>query len=136
MSEDGQAVVWHGECVATMAAMEPNSIDAIVTDPPAGISFMGKDWDHHKGGRDQWIAWMTVVMTEAFRVAKPGAHAFVWALPRTSHWTATALEDAGWEIRDVVTHLFGSGLSEKCRRIENAGQASESRVVECLQGIG
>ena len=99
-----------GECVATMAAMESNSIDAIVTDPPAGISFMGKEWDHHKGGRDQWIAWMTVVMTEAFRVAKPGAHAFVWALPRTSHWTATALEDAGWEIRDVVTHLFGSGF--------------------------
>jgi site-specific DNA-methyltransferase (adenine-specific) len=44
------------------------------------------------------------------RVLKPGAHGIVWALPRTSHWTATALEDAGFEIRDVVTHLFGSGF--------------------------
>lgn len=71
---------------------------------------MGKDWDGDKGGRKQWIAWMTEVMSECLRVLKPGAHGLVWALPRTSHWTATALEDAGFEVRDVVTHLFGSGF--------------------------
>ena len=71
---------------------------------------MGKAWDDDKGGRKQWIAWVTEVMVEAMRVMKPGAHGLVWALPRTSHWTATALEDAGFEIRDVVTHLFGSGF--------------------------
>lgn len=49
-------------------------------------------------------------MSECLRVMKPGAHGLVWAIPRTSHWTATALEDAGFEVRDVVTHLFGSGF--------------------------
>lgn len=71
---------------------------------------MGKAWDEDKGGRKQWVAWMTEVMAECLRVLKPGAHGLVWAIPRTSHWTATALEDAGFEIRDVVTHLFGSGF--------------------------
>jgi hypothetical protein len=71
-----------------------NSVDALITDPPAGISFMGKDWDKDKGGRDSWIAWMTDVMTECMRVMKPGAHGLVWAIPRTSHWTGMALENA------------------------------------------
>jgi hypothetical protein len=71
---------------------------------------MGKSWDNDKGGRDQWIAWLTSIMKEALRVLKPGGHCLVWALPRTSHWTATALENAGFEIRDVIHHLFGSGF--------------------------
>jgi DNA modification methylase len=96
--------------VEAMAGMEPCSVDAVVCDPPAGIAFMGKAWDHHRGGRNQWVEWMAEVLREALRVCKPGAHAFVWALPRTSHWTGSALELAGWEVRDVVTHLFGSGF--------------------------
>jgi DNA modification methylase len=100
----------HGDCLEQLKTLEPNSVDSLVTDPPAGISFMGKDWDSDKGGRQGWIAWMTEVMTECMRVMKPGAHGLVWAIPRTSHWTATALEDAGFEVRDVVTHLFGSGF--------------------------
>jgi site-specific DNA-methyltransferase (adenine-specific) len=71
---------------------------------------MGKAWDEDKGGRRQWIAWMASVMAEALRVLKPGGHALVWALPRTSHWTATALEDAGFEVRDCLVHVFGSGF--------------------------
>jgi site-specific DNA-methyltransferase (adenine-specific) len=71
---------------------------------------MGKHWDGDKGGRDAWIAWLSEAMTQALRVCKPGAHAFVWALPRTSHWTAMALEDAGWEVRDRIAHHFGSGF--------------------------
>lgn len=93
-----------------MKGIKENSIDSVVTDPPAGISFMGKSWDDDKGGRDEWIKWLTEVMRECNRVLKPGAHALVWAIPRTSHWTATAIENAGFEIRDVVTHLFGSGF--------------------------
>jgi len=98
------------DCIKAMMLMDQNSIDSMVTDPPAGIAFMGKDWDKDKGGRDGWIEWMTTVMIQAHRVLKPGAHAFVWAIPRTSHWTATALENAGFEIRDIVTHVFGSGF--------------------------
>jgi hypothetical protein len=71
---------------------------------------MGKGWDSDKGGREAWIAWLTDVMRECYRVLRPGAHGLVWAIPRTSHWTATALENAGFEVRDVVTHLFGSGF--------------------------
>jgi DNA modification methylase len=102
--------LFHGDCLDVMAGMEDNSIDSIVCDPPAGISFMGKKWDGDKGGRNAWIAWMASIAAECLRVLKPGGHAFVWALPRTSHWTATAWEDAGFEVRDRVAHVFGSGF--------------------------
>jgi site-specific DNA-methyltransferase (adenine-specific) len=99
-----------GDCRETLRTLADASVDSVVTDPPAGIAFMNKTWDHHKGGRDAWIAWLTVVMTECYRVLKPGGHAAVWALPRTAHWTATAIEDAGFEIRDKCYHHFGSGF--------------------------
>jgi len=63
---------------------------------PAGISFMDKKWDSDKGGRDKWIAWLTEGMKECLRVLKPGGMALVWCIPRTAHWTATAIEDAGF----------------------------------------
>lgn len=99
-----------GDCTELLGAMESNSIHSIVTDPPAGIGFMGKDWDKDKGGRDSWIAWMTSVAVECNRVLRPGGHALVWALPRTSHWTATAWEDAGFQVRDRIAHVFGTGF--------------------------
>lgn len=108
MSDD--AIMLNGDCLELLKTLPDDSVDSLVTDPPAGISFMGKSWDEDKGGRKQWIAWMSEVMVECLRVLKPGAHGLVWAIPRTSHWTATALEDAGFEIRDVVTHIFGSGF--------------------------
>ena len=107
---DDSVQLYAGDCLDVLRELPDASVDAVVTDPPAGIGFMGRDWDHHKGGREQWIAWLAEVMGEALRVIKPGGHALVWAMPRTSHWTATALEDAGWEIRDCITHLFGSGF--------------------------
>lgn len=110
IDEGTQYRLIHGDCMDALREMPDCSVDAVVTDPPAGISFMGRDWDHHKGGRDEWIAWLSSVMAECLRVIKPGGHAFVWALPRTSHWTATAIEDAGWEIRDVVVHLQSQGF--------------------------
>lgn len=94
------------DCRAALAEYEDNYIDALVTDPPAGISFMGKEWDSGKG----FIEFLTEVFTLAYAKMKPGAHGLIWALPRTSHWTATALENAGFEIRDEVTHIFGNGF--------------------------
>ncbi len=117
--------------------MAEDSVDALVTDPPAGIAFMGKNWDDPSaeswgafdspyarrattrygtngtrdiGNREKFIASLTPIFAECLRVLKPGAHGVVWALPRTSHWTATALEDAGFEVRDCVVHLFGQGF--------------------------
>ena len=103
-------VLYGADCLDVLRFMPDNSVDSIVTDPPAGISFMGKDWDKDKGGRDAWVAWMQEIAVECLRVVKPGGHALVWALPRTSHWTGTAWENAGWEPRDKIVHLFGSGF--------------------------
>lgn len=100
----------NGEALETLRKLECDSLDSLITDPPAGISFMGKGWDSNKGGRDKWIEWLSEIMEECLRVLKPGAHGLVWAIPRTSHWTGTALEQAGFEVRDVVTHLFGTGF--------------------------
>lgn len=99
-----------GDCLNLLPSLAESSIDTIIADPPAGIQFMGKEWDADRGGRVQWIAWLTERMKEGFRVLKPGGMALIWAIPRTSHWTATALEDAGFEIRDKIYHLFGQGF--------------------------
>jgi site-specific DNA-methyltransferase (adenine-specific) len=71
---------------------------------------MNKGWDSDKGGRDQWILWMGDIAKECNRVLKPGGHALVWALPRTSHWTGMAWENGGFEVRDKVAHIFGTGF--------------------------
>ena len=100
----------NGDCRVMLKSLEDNSIDSIVTDPPAGISFMNKEWDDNKGGRDMWIKWMEDIATECLRVLKPGGHALVWAIPRTSHWTGMAWENAGFEVRDKIVHIFGTGF--------------------------
>lgn len=105
-----RAALVHGDSSELGDVLDPNSVDALVCDPPAGVSFMGKDWDGDKGGRDAWIAWLARTLAPSFRAMKPGAHGLVWALPRTSHWTAMALELCGFEIRDRVSHLFGTGF--------------------------
>lgn len=88
----------------------PNDhFSSLVTDPPASINLMGKEWDSDRGGRDHWIAWLRKILEEVYRVMKPGAYGLIWALPRTSHYTAMAAELAGFDIRDIVHHLFGSG---------------------------
>lgn len=125
---DHGAKLLHGDCIDKLKDLESNSVDSLVTDPPAGISFMGKDWDGDKGGRKQWIAWMTEVMSECMRVLKPGAHGLVWALPRTSHWTATALEDAGFRVKDSILHCFGSGFPKST----NVKKQAEKAGIACV----
>jgi len=92
----------HGDCLNTMPTLEENSVDAIVTDPPYGLSFMGKNWDHGVPGEAFW--------QEALRVAKPGAHLLAFGGSRTYHRLACAIEDAGWEIRDTIMWVYGSGF--------------------------
>jgi hypothetical protein len=102
--------VIHGEALATLHQLPANSVDSIITDPPGGINFMGMAFDSDRGGRDQWVDWLAEIMTAARRVLKPGGHALVWSMPRTSHWTGYALENAGYEIRDTIEHLYGEGM--------------------------
>lgn len=92
----------HGDCLDILPTLEENSIDAIVTDPPYGLSFMGKHWDHGVPGEAFW--------REALRVAKPGAHLLAFGGSRTYHRLACAIEDAGWEIRDTIMWVYGSGF--------------------------
>ena len=82
-----------------MARMEDNSVDAIVTDPPYGLKFMGKKWDHDVPGVDIW--------RECLRVLKPGGHLLAFAGTRTQHRMACAIEDAGFEIRDMLAWVYG-----------------------------
>lgn len=92
----------HGDCLEVMRGMEPESVDAIVTDPPYGLEFMGKDWDHGIPGVPFWEA--------ALRVAKPGVHLLAFGGTRTHHRLMCAIEDAGWEIRDCLMWVYGSGF--------------------------
>ena len=94
--------IHHGDCREVMATLDAESVDAIVCDPPYGLSFMGKGWDHGVPGVEFW--------TEALRVAKPGAHLLAFGGTRTYHRLACAIEDAGWEIRDCVMWVYGSGF--------------------------
>lgn len=102
--------VERGDALERLKTLPAAGVDSIVADPPAGIGFMSKGWDRDKGGRDKWIAWLAAILAEGLRCLKPGGWALVWALPRTSHWTAMAVEDAGFEVRDKIPHLFGSGF--------------------------
>lgn len=102
--------VLDGDCLEVMADLPPDTYASLLTDPPSGAEAAGAEWDTARGGREDWIAWLTARAQQMLRLLKPGAHGFVWALPRTSHWTARAFEDAGFEIIDVFTHHFAQGM--------------------------
>jgi DNA modification methylase len=91
-----------GDCLAVLKAMEPNSVDSIVTDPPYGLSFMGKKWDYDVPSKEIWA--------ECLRVLKPGGHLLAFAGTRTQHRMAVNIEDAGFEIRDMIAWVYGSGF--------------------------
>jgi len=98
---DGIALI-HGDCVEVMAALEAESITAVVTDPPYGLGFMGKGWDHGIPGVPFWKA--------VLRVAKPGCHMLAFGGTRTHHRLMCAIEDAGWDVRDCLGWIYGSGF--------------------------
>jgi len=91
-----------GDCRDVMATLPAESVDAIVCDPPYGLSFMGKGWDHGVPGVDFWV--------EALRVLKPGGHLIAFGGTRTYHRLAVAIEDAGFDVRDCLMWLYGSGF--------------------------
>lgn len=104
----------NADCLDVMKRMADNSVDAIVTDPPYGISFMGKGFDTFKkeGMTDNqaFQADMTPLFKEMLRVAKPGAHLLAFGGTRTYHRLVCAIEDAGWECRDQIIWCYSSGF--------------------------
>lgn len=91
-----------GDCLEVLKTIPDNSIDAVVTDPPYGLSFMGKKWDYDVPSVEIW--------TECLRVLKPGGHLLSFAGSRTYHRMAVRIEDAGFEIRDQIMWVYGSGF--------------------------
>lgn len=91
-----------GDCLEVMRTLPDNSVDSVVTDPPYGLSFMGKKWDYDVPSVEVWA--------EALRVLKPGGHLLAFAGTRTQHRMACRIEDAGFEIRDMIAWLYGSGF--------------------------
>jgi site-specific DNA-methyltransferase (adenine-specific) len=117
--------VVHGDCLAVMATMDAESIHAIVTDPPYGLGFMGKHWDHGMPGADFW--------REMLRIAKPGAYLLAFGGTRTYHRLACAIEDAGWEIRDCLVWAYASGFPKSLdvsKAIDKAAGAERPVVRE------
>ncbi len=96
--------LYQGDCRAVMAELAECSVDAIVTDPPYELGFMAKSWD--KRG----IAYDPQTWAASLRVLKPGGHLLAFGAPRTYHRMACALEDAGFELRDCLMWIFGSGF--------------------------
>ena len=95
-------MILHGDSLELMKALPDNSVDSIVTDPPYGLSFMGKKWDYDVPSVELWA--------EALRVLKPGGHLLAFAGTRTQHRMAVRIEDAGFEIRDMIMWCYGSGF--------------------------
>lgn len=120
----GNIEIRHGDCITEMQSMEENRFSSIVTDPPYGLSFMGKAWDHGVPGSPFW--------TEALRVCKPGAMLLAFGGTRTFHRLTCAIEDAGWEIRDCIMWVYGSGFP-KSLDIAKAIDKSEGAIRECTR---
>ncbi|MDD5049985.1 MAG: DNA methyltransferase [Methanoregulaceae archaeon] len=97
-------MILQGDCRERMAEMEESSIDAIVCDPPYELGFMGKKWD------GSGIAYDQEVWRQAWRVLKPGGYILAFGGSRTYHRLACAIEDAGFEIRDCISWVYGSGF--------------------------
>jgi site-specific DNA-methyltransferase (adenine-specific) len=91
-----------GDCLDVLATLPDNSVDSIVTDPPYGLSFMGKKWDYDVPSVAIW--------EQCLRVLKPGGHLLAFAGTRTQHRMACRIEDAGFEIRDMIAWVYGSGF--------------------------
>ena len=91
-----------GDCLTVLQALPDASVDSVVTDPPYGLRFMGKRWDYDVPTVEVW--------EQCLRVLKPGGHLLAFAGTRTQHRMAVRIEDAGFEIRDMIAWVYGSGF--------------------------
>lgn len=101
LNQGGISVV-EADSLDILRATPDDTFDSFVTDPPYGLSFMGRDWDKALPPIEIW--------EEALRTAKPGAHLVAFGAPRIYHRLACQIEDAGWQIRDCLQWLYGSGF--------------------------
>jgi DNA modification methylase len=161
--EDESVRLYHGDCIEVMRQLPDASVDAVVTDPPYGLEFMGKEWDSFgdvaranrgtltnmvnangspkfamkapafdltTGGMATFQSWCTEWATEALRVLKPGGHLLAFGGTRTWHRLACAIEDAGFEVRDSLAYMYGSGFPKSL----NVSKALRDNRCQCFVG--
>ncbi|RLP70887.1 site-specific DNA-methyltransferase [Mycetocola reblochoni] len=130
---DRQLTLHAGDCRTVMAGMPDASVDAIVTDPPYELGFMGKGWD------SSGIAYDPEVWAQALRVLKPGGHLLAFGATRTWHRLAVAVEDAGFEIRESIAWMYGSGFPKSmdvAKAIDKAAGIRRGRAGAVVSGNG
>jgi hypothetical protein len=108
-----------GDCLDVLRTMPDCSVDSVVTDPPYGLAFMGKRWDYDVPSVEIWA--------ECLRVLKPGGHLLAFAGTRTQHRMAVRIEDAGFEIRDMIAWVYGSGFPKSL---------DASKAIDKAAGVG
>jgi site-specific DNA-methyltransferase (adenine-specific) len=119
----------HGDCLGILRTIPEASVDSIVTDPPYGLAFMGKRWDYDVPSVEIWA--------ECLRVLRPGGHILAFAGTRTQHRMAVRIEDAGFEIRDMIAWVYGSGFPKSLdvsKAIDQAAGAEREVVGETRKG--
>ena len=116
--------ILHGDVIESLRGAADNSFDACLCDPPYGLSFMGKKWDYDVPSTELW--------SEVFRVLKPGAPLIAFGGTRTYHRMVVRIEDAGFEIRDCLAWMYGSGFPKSLdvsKAIDAAAGAERTKVV-------
>jgi site-specific DNA-methyltransferase (adenine-specific) len=113
-----------GDCLDKLKELDDNSVDSIVTDPPYGLSFMGKKWDYDVPSQG--------IFEECLRVLKPGGHLLSFAGSRTYHRMAVRVEDAGFEIRDQIMWIYGSGFPKSL----NIGKGVDKKLGNEREVVG
>src|SRR5690349_5904023 len=118
---DERYQIINGDCREAMKSLGDNSVDSVICDPPYELGFMGKGWDR------TGIAYDVSVWSECLRVLKPGGHLLAFGGSRTYHRLACAIEDAGFEIRDQIQWIYGSGFPKSL---------DVSKAIDAAAGVG
>jgi site-specific DNA-methyltransferase (adenine-specific) len=129
--DDADVILYAGDCIEVMGKMPEASVDAIVTDPPYGLEFMGREWDGF-GTPIGFQTWTEAWAREALRVLKPGGHLLAFAGTRTYHRMVCGVEDAGFEIRDAIAWMYGSGFPKSLdvsKAIDKAAGVERTEII-------
>jgi site-specific DNA-methyltransferase (adenine-specific) len=128
--QDDAVTLYNGDCREVIASLADECLSSVVTDPPYGLAFMGKRWDYDVPAVEVW--------QECLRALKPGGHLLAFAGTRTQHRMAVRIEDAGFEIRDMIAWVYGSGFPKSLdlsKAIDKAAGADREVVGKTRGGV-